>query len=193
MEVEIESEEGHEGKSSKNKRIGLMIALMAGFLAFSEMAARNAANDVIRETVEASDTWSFYQAKTIRAAMLRADEKVLQAQAASGAQGAQATQIADTVKEWEATAAREDSEPSTGEGRKELLAKAQGIEKHRDDRSAASETYEYAAGALELGILLASSAIVTGLTWLAFVGGAFGTIGALFGVLGYAAPHLVGG
>jgi hypothetical protein len=193
MEVEIETKSEHEGPSSRNKRIGIMIAVMAGALAFCEMAARNAANDVIRETVEASDTWAFYQAKTIRAAMLRADAKALQVQAAGGVQGPQATQIADTVKEWETTAAREDSEPSTGEGRKELLVKAQGIEKHRDDRSAASETYEYGAGALELGILLASSAIVTGLTWLAAVGGSFGAIGAVFGVLGYAVPHLVGG
>src|SRR5215475_13186990 len=103
MEVEIETKNEKEGPSSKNKRIGLMIALMAGCLAFSEMAARNAANDVIRETVEASDTWSFYQAKTIRAAMLRADAKALQVQAAGGVQGPQATQLADTVKEWEAT------------------------------------------------------------------------------------------
>jgi hypothetical protein len=193
MEVEIETKSEHEGPSSKNKRIGLVIALMAGCLAFSEMAARNAANDVIRETVEASDTWAFYQAKTIRAAMLRADAQALKVEAAGLAQRPEGDQLAKTLADWEATAAREDSEPSTGEGRKELLAKAQGIEKHRDDRSAASETYEYGAGALELGILLASSAIVTGLTWLAFLGGGFGAIGAVMGVLGYAAPHLVGG
>jgi uncharacterized protein DUF4337 len=192
MEVEIESGEENKGASSKNKRIGLMIAFMAGCLAFSEMAARGAATDVIRETVEASDTWSFYQAKTIRAAMLRADARALQVQA-PGAQGPQATQIADTVKEWEATAAREDSEPSTGEGRKELLAKAQRIEKHRDDRSAAAETYEYASGALELGILLASSAIVTGLTWLALAGGGIGAVGAVLALMGWFAPHVLGG
>ncbi len=190
MEVEIET---HEDHGPRNKRIGLMIAIMAGCLAFSEMAARNAAMDVIRETVEASDTWSFYQAKTIRAAMLRADAQALQVQAAGLAQKPEADQLAKTLADWQATAAREDSEPSTGEGRKELLAKAQGIEKHRDDRSAASETYEYASGALELGILLASSAIVTGLTWLSVLGGGIGAIGAVLGVLGWAAPHLVGG
>src|SRR6266581_2376879 len=77
--------------------------------------------------------------------------------------------IASIIADWQATAAREDSEPSTGEGRKELAAKAQGIEKHRDERNAAKETYEFASGALELGILLASSSIVTGLLPLAFV------------------------
>ncbi len=88
---------------------------------------------------------------------------------------------------------REDSEPSTGEGRKELAAKAQGIEKHRDDRAAAKETYEFGSGALELGILLASSAIVTGLLPLAFIGGAFGIVGSALALLGWFAPHFIGG
>ena len=60
-------------------------------------------------------------------------------------------------------------------------------------RNAAKETYEFASGALELGILLASSAIVTGLLPLAFIGGAFGAIGAVLGLLGWFAPHLIGG
>ena|SRR5215471_9155839 len=182
MEVEI------EGHKPTNKRIGIIIAIMAGALAFTEMASRNAATDVVRETVEASDTWAFYQAKTIRAAMLRADAQALRVSAA--ASGGETAKI---IADWEATAAREDSEPSTGEGRKELAVKAQAIEKHRDDRDAAKETYEYASGALELGILLASSAIVTGLTWLSIVGGTFGAIGSVLGFLGWAAPHLIGG
>jgi len=73
------------------------------------------------------------------------------------------------------------------------MAKAQAIEKHRDDRDAAKETYELASGALELGILLASSAIVTSLPWLALVGAGFGAIGSVLGILGWTAPHLIGG
>jgi hypothetical protein len=187
MEVEIESH------SPTNKRIGIAIAIMAGALAFTEMAGRNAATDVVRETIEASDTWAFYQAKTIRAAMLRADAEALQVTTASFPQGSRPGEAAKTIADWEATAAREDSEPSTGEGRKELAAKAQAIEKHRDDRDAAKDTYELASGALELGILLASSAIVTGVYWLAIIGGGFGAIGSVLGVLGWSAPHLMGG
>jgi uncharacterized protein DUF4337 len=188
MEHEVEVEH----HTPINRRIGILIAIMAGALAFAEMAGRNAATDVVRETVEASDTWAFYQAKTIRASMLRADAQALQLET-SGKSESDLGQIAKTVADWESTAAREDSEPSTGEGRKELSLRAQAIEKHRDERNAAKETYELASGALELGILLASSAIVTGLLPLAFIGGAFGAIGAVFGVLGWFAPHLIGG
>lgn len=175
-----------------NKRIGILIGLMATVLAFSEMAARNADSDVLRESVEASDTWAFFQAKSIRAAMLRADARALDA-ATSGQSQADATKVAATIAEWNTAAAHEDSEPSTGEGRKELAAKAQAIEKHRDARHAAKETYEFSSGALELGILLASSAIVTGLIPLAYLGGVLGVAGSILGLLGALAPHIVGG
>ncbi len=184
MEHEIEIEH----HTATNKRIGILIAIMAAVLAFTEMAARNADTDVVRETVEASDTWAFYEAKAIRAAMLRADARALQA-----AQTKDPALVAQTVAEWEATAAREDSEPSTGEGRKELAVRAQSIEKRRDNRNAAKESYEYASGALELGILLASSAVVTGLLPLAFLGGGMGALGMIAGLLGWAAPHILGG
>jgi hypothetical protein len=175
-----------------HRRIGIMIALMAAVLAFTEMASRNADTDVVRETVEASDTWAFFQAKTIRAAMLRADARALALQT-TGRPEIDTAQIAKTVADWETTAAREESEPSTGEGRKELALKAQAIEKRRDDRDAAKETYELASGALELGILLASTSVVTGFVLLAFAGGGVGVLGALFGLCGWFAPHLIGG
>ena len=188
MEQEVEVEEHH---SPVHRRVGIVIAVMAGVLAFTEMASRNAATDVVRETVEASDTWAFYQAKTIRAAMLRADARALTLQG-TGRPELDTAQIARTVADWEATAAREDSEPTTGEGRKELMLKAQAMEKHRDDRDAAKETYEMASGALELGILLASTSIVTSFIPLAFAGAGIGAVGAALGLCGWFAPHLFG-
>jgi hypothetical protein len=169
-----------------------MIAIMAGALAFSEMASRNAATDVVRETVEASDTWSFYQAKTIRAAMLRADARALQLQT-TGRTDLDTAAVAKTLADWETTAAHEDSEPATGEGRKELVKKAQTIEKHRDDRNAAKESYELASGALELGILLASTSIVTSFIPLAFIGAGIGVMGTVMALCAWFAPHLLGG
>jgi hypothetical protein len=99
-------------------------------------------------------------------------------------QAASSPDAVKTIAEWTATAARGDSEPLTGEGRKELAAKAKAIEKRRDEGNAAKEKYELASGALELGILLASTSIITGMTALAMIGGGFGTIGVLFGLLG---------
>src|SRR3978361_410403 len=109
MEPEIEIE--HHANPT-NKRIGILIALMATVLAFTEMAARNADTDIVRESVEASDTWAFFQAKSIRAAMLRADARALQVETA-GRPETDATLVSKTVSDWEAAAAHEDSEPTT--------------------------------------------------------------------------------
>ena len=124
--------------------------------------------------------------------MLRADARALSLQT-TGRPEIDTTEVAKTVADWETTAAHEDSEPTTGEGRKELAQKAQAIEKHRDDRAAAKDTYEMASGALELGILLASTAIVTGFIPLAFAGGGIGALGVVLGLCGWFAPHLLGG
>ena len=148
-EPEVEIEPPH---NPVHRRVGMMIAVMAAALAFTEMAGRNAATDVVRETVVASDTWAFYQAKTIRAAMLRADARALSLQT-TGRPEVDTAQVAKTLADWEATATREDSEPSTGEGRKELLKKAQPSKNTGMTATPARKSYELGSGALELGIL----------------------------------------
>ena len=97
--------------SAKTKRIGVLIAVMATVLALSEAAGQNAQADAIRETVEASDLWAFFQAKTIRMTTLKANADMLELQSTELKPGPQATAIAKTVAEWRATAARYDSEP----------------------------------------------------------------------------------
>ena len=64
--------------NERNKRIGILIAILAGILAFTEAAGSNAASDSLRGTVEASNTWAFFQAKTIRMTTLKAQADALE-------------------------------------------------------------------------------------------------------------------
>jgi hypothetical protein len=173
--------------NEKTKRIGIMIAVMAAVLAFSEAAGQNAASDAIRETVETSDLWAFYQAKTIRMTTLESDAQVLELLSAS-AKGEQATKIADTIKEWRETAKRYDSEPDKQEGRKELAERAQAKQADRDRDAAVNGWFDLTSGALQIGILLASTAVVTDMLAFAFAGGAFGIIGIILGCIALWAP-----
>jgi len=50
----------------ENRRIALLIAVIALFLALSEMLGKGAQTETISKNVEASDLWNFYQAKSIR-------------------------------------------------------------------------------------------------------------------------------
>jgi len=176
-----------------NKRIGILIAVLASVLAFTEAAGSNAAADAIRQTVEASDTWAFFQAKTIRMTVLRAEAQSLELSSAEMKAGPTFDATKKAIAEWRATADRYESDPETGEGRKELSDKAKKIMAERDDNAAANATYDLASGALQLGILLASAAVVTSVLWLAYIGAGLGLLGAGFGLMAWFAPHVLGG
>lgn len=177
----------------KNKRIGIMIAVMAAVLALVEAGGNNAAQDALRGTIEATDTWAFYQAKTIRMTTLNAQARTLELEAMDVKGGPRLQEMKKTIDEWRATAGRYDSDPQGGEGRKELAAKAKKIEADRDDAAASNATFDLSSGALQLAILLASASVVTSLVWLAWLGAGLGAIGGIFAVLGIVAPHLLGG
>jgi len=177
----------------KNKRIGILIAIMAAVLALVEAGGNNAAQDALRGTIEATDTWAFYQAKTIRMTTLNAQARSLELEAMDVRKGPRLEEMKKTIEEWRATANRYDSDPQGGEGRKELLAKARKIEAERDDFAAANGVFDLSSSALQLAILLASASVVTSLVWLAWLGAGLGAIGGILGVLAVVAPHLLGG
>lgn len=54
-------------------------------------------------------------------------------------------------------------------------------------------TFDLSSSALQLGILLASASVVTSVLWLVYLGAGLGAIGALLGILGVVAPHILGG
>ena len=89
-----------------NKKIALLIAVLALFLAFSETLGKSAQTAAIDANIEASNLWNFFQAKTIRSTALRtaAEELTLEAAAASDAAAKAAMQ--KQIDDWQKTAAR---------------------------------------------------------------------------------------
>ena len=51
--------------------------------------------------------------------------------------------------------------------------------------------YEYASAAFQIGIVLCSAAVVTGMLILAWVAGGVAVLGLIFTSLGLFAPHLL--
>lgn len=95
------------------------------------------------------------------------------------------------LEAWRATADRYESEPSTNEGRKELIVWAKAAEETRDRALAADNMFDYGSASLQLAIVLASASIVIAVTWLAWLAGAFGLLGLGFALLGWLAPTLI--
>jgi hypothetical protein len=90
---------------------------------------------------------------------------------------------------WRKTVARYESEPETNEGRKELMARAQAAEHDRDRQLAKYHAYEFASAGYQIGIVLASSAVITSIIALAYAAGALGILGIAFTGVGLFAPE----
>ena len=188
---------GHGVDDSKNlnKKVALLIAVLALFLAVSETMGKSAQTSALNSQIEASNLWNFFQAKNIRrTATLVAGEQT-KLDLVGVTDPARKAAIEKQVDEWATTAARYRSEPEAaggkGEGTVELARRAIEEQKHRDDYLAKYHHYEFASAAFQIGIVLASSTVITGIVALSFLAAGLGAIGLGFMAIGLFAPHAV--
>jgi uncharacterized protein DUF4337 len=175
---------GHGHIDPSNKKIALLIAVLALVLAFSETLGKSAQTNALSLNIEASNLWSFFQAKSIR-------QTVVRTAAEQTSLGGNSEEAKKQVEAWRKTAQRYQTEPETGEGRDELMARAKEAEKKRERSMAASHQYELASAAVQIAIVLASAAIVTGAMALAWIGAGLGVVGVVFCLIGFIAPTSV--
>jgi hypothetical protein len=187
----MEHAEHAQHAAHSNKKIALLISVLALFLAFSETLGKNAQTAAVDFNVQSSNLWAFFQAKTIRMTVLRTSAERLQLDAATIADEAAKAHVLKTADDWKKTAERYDNEPSSNEGRKQLTARAQTAEKKRDLALARYHHYEVASAAFQIGIVLASAAVITGMIALAYFSGLLGVAGLVFTAIGLWAPHAV--
>ena len=191
--VEHEHHAAEHGKSpaeSRNRKIALLIAVLALFLAFSETLGKSAQTTGIELNIKASDTWNFFQAKTVRQTTLRTAAEAMAIEAENRPDDAFKAGMGKQVELWNATVKRYDSDPKEKDGRKELRAQAEQYECDRDAAVAAYHNYELGSAAYQIGIVLASAAVITGMIALAYAAGGLGVIGLIFTGLGLLAPEL---
>lgn len=187
----LEHAEHVEHAAGHNKQIALLIAVIALFLAISETFGKSAQTSAISDNVEAANLWAFFQAKTIRMTAVRTAAEAMAIEAGASADPALKAAIDKQIAAWRATAARYDDEPDTGEGRKQLMARAQAAEHSRDTNMAKYHHFELASAAFQVGIVLASAAVITGVIALAFTAGALSIGGLVLMGIGLFAPHAV--
>lgn len=180
----------HAHIDASNKRVALLIAVLALLLALSETFGQSSQTQALSSNIEASNLWSFFQAKTIRLTTVRTAAEEAELQLAGANADAKAA-IAKRIDDWKKTAARYDSEPETQEGRKELAARAKAAEAKRDLSLARYHHFETASAALQIAIVLASAEVITGVTALVWAAAGLGLIGLAFTLIGFLAPTLV--
>jgi hypothetical protein len=174
-----------------NRKIALLIAVLALVLAFSETLGKGAQTSALSLNIEASNLWSFFQAKTIRLTQVRTAAEIFEVEAPGQANPQVREAMEKKAADWKKSAARYDSEPETQEGRKELAARAKAAEEKRDRALAAYHHYELASAAVQIAIVLASAAIITNLMVLAWIAGGLGIVALIFVGIGFLAPTAV--
>ena len=188
---QMEHAEEAEHASHSNRKIAMVIAVLALFLSFSETLGKSAQTEAIDANVKSTDTWAFFQAKDIRRTVVNAAADETTLLGASLTDPAAKAALDKQVEAWRKTAERYESDPKTGEGRKELALRAKAEEDDRDLAMAKYHHYELASAAFQIGIVLASAAVITGMIALAWFAGLLGVAGLGVLSLGLFAPHLI--
>jgi hypothetical protein len=187
---ELEHAEHIEHAGHSNKGIALLISVLALFLALAETMGKSAQTGAISYNVEASDQWAFYQAKTIRMGQVQTAADSLEITSSTTTDPALKAAQAKLIDVWRKEAARSDDDPGRN-GRKQLMARAREAEHKRDLAMAKYHHFEVASAAFQIGIVLASATIITGMIALAWISGGLGIIGLIFMGIGLFAPEAV--
>ena len=130
-------------------KAGWVIVVFAALLAINTYLAGSNSSKVLNNTIEANNTYAFYQAKSIKGTL-----------AEMALEDAIARKDAKKIESLEQKIARYESEPATGEGKKELLAKAQGLEAERAVAKQRSPWYTYAGSLLQIAIVFLTASIL---------------------------------
>jgi hypothetical protein len=95
----------HEG-GRDNKKIALIISVLALCLAFSETFGKSAQTAALNLQIEASNLWNFMQAKTIRRTFTIVQSEAAKIELATASDDAKKAALAKQIDTWTKTADR---------------------------------------------------------------------------------------
>ena len=127
-------------------KAGLVIVVMALFMAITTYFSNSYSGAVMKNMLKATDTYAFYQSKSIK-------QSIAEGQL-------QDAKDPKRIRELQAKIERYESDPVKGEGKRELLARAQAYEAARDDATKHSPWLTFASMAFQLAIVLLSASIL---------------------------------
>lgn len=132
-------------------KAGWVIVVFAALLAINTYLAGGNSAKVLNNTIEANNTYAFYQAKSIKGTLaeMALDDAV-----------SRPIKDAKKIESLEKKIARYESDPATGEGKKELLARARELEADRAVAKQRSPWYTYAGSLLQIAIVFLTASIL---------------------------------
>ena len=136
-----------EREAQIKDKAGWLITVLAALLAINTLMGGSNSSKVLNNTIDANNTWAFYQAKSIK--------QTLAEMALDDAVRAKDTKKAEALQ---AKIDRYENEPK--EGKKDLMAKARKLEEDRSVAKARSPWYTYAGSLFQIAIVLLTASIL---------------------------------
>ena len=138
-----------EREAKIKDKAGMVISIFALILAVNSWYGGKLSSTTLNNTIAANDVWGFYEAKSIKQMLAEQslDDAIVRKDTAK-------------IEKLEAKIARYESEPATGEGKKELLAKAKKLEADRDQAKQQSPWIGFASTLYQLSIVVLSASIL---------------------------------
>jgi hypothetical protein len=165
-----------------SRRVALTTAVYAVVLAIASLGGSNAMKEMLLAQQEASNQWSYYQAKVVREHLNRGNKLMVEAQLAepSPLVGAERAKFETLLARFA------DEEKRMNADKKEIEPKAKAAEAERDLNQARDPYFDYAEVLLQIAIVTASVSILSASRptfWVSLVLAVTGTVFAVNGFL----------
>ena len=183
-EVELPKPDELEEARDKtfSRRVALTTAVYAVVLAIASLGGSNAMKEMLLAQQDASNQWSYYQAKVIREHLNRGNKLVLELQLAepSALKGPERDKYEASARKFA------DEEKRMSADKKEIEPKAKAAEAARDLYQAKDPYFDYAEVLLQIAIVCSSVAILAGsgpMFWFSSLLAVLGTLCTVNGFL----------
>jgi Domain of unknown function (DUF4337) len=184
-----EEHEAHSAEADANFRkfTGIYLGIVAMLLAITALGGSNATKTMLAANIQASDIYGYYQAKNIRQTVYQLTAEQLETELLSqpGMPEVARSKIDGMIKRFRERVDRYESDPSTGEGKRELLAKAKEFEAKRDHAAERDPNFDFAEALFQIAIVLGSVSIVAASRSLVKLSGVLAIAGTLLMINGY--------
>ena len=138
-----------EREAKLKDKAGMVISIFALLLAVNAWYGGTLSSKTLNNTIAANNVWAFYQAKSIK-----------QTLAEQSLDDAAYRKDKAKVEKLQAKIDHYESDPKTGEGKKELMEKARKLEAERDEAKKRSPWIGYASTLYQLSIVVLSASIL---------------------------------
>ncbi|AMV29245.1 hypothetical protein VT84_32925 [Gemmata sp. SH-PL17] len=182
IEVPDPNEAEEKAGDPFTKKIALCVAVYAVALAVTALGGSNAGKDMVMAQQQASNQWAYYQAKVMRENMYILEAEKLQLDMdllGTELKPAQRARMEQSRSKY-LTKAEEYAKE-----KKDILEDAKKLEAERDVAARRDPYFDYAEVLLQIAIVLASVAMLSGKRWAFYGSLALAGLGVLLCTNGY--------